>query len=88
MNHADLMNVFYEWAAHIVFWCSLATLFLAVIERWAKQWLPARASYVVSALADLVSQFGALNLRDRIAPKSWDGVNRRDNPTPPSTNSN
>ena len=71
MDNVELVGWAYEWATKIVFWCSIASLVLAVFERWANQWFPnTKVAWVVSAVTDLVNQFGALNLRDRIRVKT------------------
>ena len=53
---------------HFVFYCSIASLFLAAIERSVHKFFPGtRFDQGISFLNDLVTQFGALNLRDKIA---------------------
>jgi len=64
---------------HVIVACSITSVFLSMIERWANQWFPKSKFVVVLAAAnDLISRFGALNLRDVIAPKQWDGTDRRE----------
>jgi hypothetical protein len=69
---------------HFVFWCSVATLFLAAVERSVRKFYPGgRAEKVIGFITDIVSQFGALNLRAQIAPPKWDGVDKRKSEEPP-----
>lgn len=58
----------FHFFIHFVFWCSVASMFLAGLERSLHKFYPGtRADRVVSFLNDLVTQWGALNLRDKIA---------------------
>ena len=60
----------FELIQHFVFWSSVATLFLAAVERSVRKFYPdSRAEKVLAFITDLVSQFGALNLRSQIAPE-------------------
>lgn len=61
--------------------CSFLSIILAVPEGWANKQFPgSKFAFWAAAINDLVSRFGALNLRDKIAPRVWDGKDRRDVP--------
>lgn len=83
MNAAFQLDpaIAFEAITHFVFWCSIATLFLAAVERSVRKFYPdSKADKLIAFVTDLVSQFGALNFRDKIAPKgAWDGQDRRGN---------
>lgn len=58
--------------------CSVLTIVLSVIEGWARQWFPtSKFAFFMSSFTDLVSKFGALNLRNSIVKPQWDGQDRR-----------
>lgn len=57
----------FEFGMHFVFWCSISSNVLALIERWLKKWFPeSKLVRPLEAFADLLNEFGALNFRDRI----------------------
>lgn len=67
--HLDPATLF-ESFEHFIALCSILTLILAAIERSVRKYYPgSQADKLISFTTDLVSQFGALNLRDKIAPK-------------------
>lgn len=66
MYHFDL-NKLPEYYLHFVAISSFVANFLAVVERAINLNFPnSRAAHLFKFLNDLVSGFGALNLRDRI----------------------
>lgn len=72
------MAGFLAGALSFIGFCSVVSLFLAVPEAWANKQFPnSKFAFWVSAINDLISRFGALNLREAIAPKQWSGVDRR-----------
>lgn len=73
MTHDDTAIVvwlFDVWQ-RFVFWSSIISVFIAAIIRWTSKWVP-RWTPVLEALLDLINVFGALNLREHIAPKTRD----------------
>lgn len=61
-------NVVYEFLVHLVFWCSIATLFLTGLQKSVEKFYPGgQFAKAIAFITDLVSQYGALNLRDKIA---------------------
>lgn len=80
--HIDA-NVVYEFLAHLVFWCSIATLFLTGLQRSVEKFYPGgQFAKAISFLTDLVSQYGALNLRDKIATIGTQPARRADDKPP------
>lgn len=73
----DLLYKLLAYWEKAVFYSSILALILAKAEHWATKWAP-RALKPIQAISDAISEFGALNLRDRIAPRQWDGTDRRD----------
>lgn len=84
LTMADWLSRATTWAAYLVFCCSLLSNLLAVLESWAAKWFPdSRFAFVLAVTNDLVSRFGALNWRDKIAQAPGD---RRQTPTLPALN--
>ena len=73
MTHDDtglILWLFEQWQ-RFVFWSSIASVFLAVIIRWTSKWIP-RVTPYLEAVLDLISELGALNVREKIAPNARD----------------
>ena len=78
-HHVELAMRLLNSAAYFVFLCSLLTIFLSIIEKWANQWFPNSGfAKTVSAITDLVSKFGALNLREVIRDQNQRVTDNRD----------
>lgn len=76
MHKMDILSHVTNWAAYFVFFSSLLSNLLAVVESWSAKWFPSsRFTFVVAVSNDLISRFGALNWRDKIAAPVGD---RRD----------
>lgn len=66
--HFTASQVF-EFIVHFIFWCSIASLFMAVVQRSLTQYFPnSKAAQVWAFATDVVTKFGALNLKESIAP--------------------
>jgi hypothetical protein len=74
LTFADVVEL---WQ-HGVFYASILTIILAALHRWAVKWVHPSFARSLEAIIDLISELGALNLKDRIKPvRVWDGEDRR-----------
>jgi hypothetical protein len=69
----DAVSRVTTWMAYAVFFGSLLSNLLAVLEGWAEKWWPgSRFGFALAVSNDLISRFIALNWRDKIAQQPGD----------------
>jgi hypothetical protein len=75
------ISVIYDIAVNIVFWATMVAAFCALLDRWLGKWVKSypKSKYqtVMQAIEDLCDQIGSV-FKDKLAPKVWDGQDRRD----------
>jgi hypothetical protein len=76
------LQFWYQVITSIVFWTTVVSVVLALIDRWSLRWFAAypasRVAHVIHIIEDLCNDIGNL-FKARIAPPpSWDGVDRRE----------
>lgn len=76
------LEFWYQVITSIVFWTTVISVVLALIDRWLLKWFASysasRASRIVHIIEDLCNDIGNL-FKARIAPPpAWSGVDRRE----------